>query len=128
MNLLQILALALVYALIIKTPEEDVDEVSRELVSLGLAPAHDSLTLDDLNDPNKLSELHKRKRAAPPPPEQGHLAELREKKRKEKEMQQLVRKGRCYFDIVHEDDGVEHSIIFQGWSSTSTRRRNLFRV
>ena len=69
--------------------------MSRELVSLGLAPAHDSLTLDDLKDPDKLSELHKRKRAALPPPEQGSLEELREKRQKEKEMQQLVRRMRA---------------------------------
>ena len=76
----QVLAIALLYALIIKTPEEDRDEVTAELVASGMGPAHDVMTMDDLTDPEKLAQLHKRKNKAFPPPDQGLLAAQREQR------------------------------------------------
>lgn len=64
----------------IKSPEEDEDEVAKELMLVGASRVHKETTLDDLKDPYQAEKLRQLKKSAPPPVDEEYLEEIRQKR------------------------------------------------
>ena len=70
----------MVFSLILKSPEDEVDELSEALATQGAKPLHKPTTIDDIYDQKRMEQLKNLKRTAYPPPDPETLAEIRLKR------------------------------------------------
>lgn len=70
----------MVFAMVLKRPEQEVDEMSSALSARGEETLHKSMTIDDLYSANKIADLRRLKRLAFATPDKDRLQEMREKK------------------------------------------------